>query len=99
MQTSPAISADGRFVAFDRWPPISCQGDTNGEQDVFIRDRRTDTTRRLSIGPGGIEGNEFSFDPAISADGGFVAFWSISQQLGVERYNGVADVFVRILAP
>ncbi len=96
---APTISADGRFVAFASEATNLVPGDNNGAPDVFIRDRRTDTTRRLSIGPGGIQGNEYSFNPAISADGRFVAFWSTASNLVSNDTNGVADVFVHILAP
>ena len=70
----PAISADGRFVAFGSDATNLVPGDTNGSDDVFVRDRQTGTTRRVSVGPGGVQGNGASFDPAISADGRFVAF-------------------------
>ena len=52
-------------------------------EDVFVRDRRTGTTRRVSVGPGGVQGNgdQRSFVPAISADGRFVAFNSDASNL------------------
>ena len=51
-------------------------GDTNDLRDVFVRDRQTGTTERVSVGSGGAQGNAVSVDPAISADGRFVAFES-----------------------
>ena len=63
-------------------------GDTNGVADVFVRDRRTGTTERVSVGPGGAQGNELSFDPAISADGRFVAFGSGATNLVPGDTNG-----------
>jgi Tol biopolymer transport system component len=65
---------------------------------VFVRDRKTRTTRRVSRGPGGVQGNGFSGDPAISADGRFVAFTSGATNL-VPGDTGVEDAFVRTLAP
>ena len=56
-------------------------GDTNDADDVFVRDRQTGTTRRVSVGPGGVQGNGDSFGPAISADGRFVAFDSDATNL------------------
>ena len=64
--------------------------------DVFVRDRQTGTTRRVSVGPGGAQGNgDSSFSPAISADGRFVAFDSCATNLVPGDTNGAADVFVR----
>ena len=84
----PAISADGRFVAFISDATNLVPGDTNGRYDVFVRDRQTGTTRRVSVGPGGVQGNGDSFDPAISADGRFVAFDSYATNLVPGDTNG-----------
>ena len=74
-------------------------GDTNGAVDVFVRDRQTGTTRRVSVGPGGAQGNDQSSDdPAISADGRFVAFGSAATNLVPGDTNGDFDVFVRVRA-
>ena len=70
-------------------------GDTNGTGDVFVRDRRAQLTRRLSVGPGGQQANDFSGDPAISADGRFVAFVSVASNLVAGDTNNAWDVFVR----
>ena len=51
-------------------------GDTNAQSDMFVRDRQTGTTTRVSVGPGGAQGNGDSWFPAITADGRFVAFES-----------------------
>ena len=86
----PAISADGRFVAFGSCATNLVPGDTNGCSDVFVRDRQTGTTQRVSVGPGGAQGNGFSVDPAISADGRFVAFESRATNLVPGDTNDVA---------
>ena len=78
---TPSISADGRFVAFSSSASNLVPDDINGIPDVFVRDRQTGTTRRVSVGPGGVQGNSSSFDPAISADGRFVAFISAASNL------------------
>ena len=57
----PTLSVDGRFVAFVSGATNLVPGDTNGVFDVFVRDRRTGTTGRVSIGPGGDQGNDHSF--------------------------------------
>lgn len=91
---SPAISAAGRFVAFASNATNLVSGDNNGQVDVFLRDRRTATTWRMSIGPGGRQGNGKSYGPAISANGRFVAFASLATNLVPNDTNRVDDVFV-----
>src|SRR5204863_310450 len=90
----PAISADGRFVAFTSLSTNLVAGDTNGWQDVFVRDRETRTTERVSVDSAGTEGNSWSGTPAISADGRFVAFVSDATNLVPGDTNKAADVFV-----
>jgi Tol biopolymer transport system component len=90
-----AISADGRFVAFTSDATNLVPGDTNRVPDVFVRDRATGTTQRVSVGPGGVQGDFASFSPTISANGRFVAFFSAATKLVPGDTNGVDDVFIR----
>jgi Tol biopolymer transport system component len=90
-----AISAHGRFVAFQSGASNLVAGDTNGHIDVFVRDRVAQVTRRVSVGPGGQQANGSSRDPAISADGRFVAFQSSATNLVAGDTNNAEDVFVR----
>jgi Tol biopolymer transport system component len=90
----PALSADGRFVAFVSAATNLVPGDTNGQSDVFVHDRRTRTTERVSVASAGSEGSGWSDRPAISADGRFVAFVSAAPDLVPGDTNGRADVFV-----
>lgn len=92
--SAPAISADGRFVAFSSTATNLVPGDTNGTVDVFLRDRKKGTTRRISVATGGTQGNGSSISPAISADGGLIAFASWASDLVPNDTNGFADVFV-----
>ncbi len=92
---SPAISANGRYVAFESSASTLAPGDTNGAIDIFLRDRIAKTTRRVSVTSAGHQANGFSFDPAISADGRFVAFGSDASNLVSGDTNGSGDVFVR----
>ena len=89
-----AISADGRFVAFYSHASNLVAGDTNGKADVFVHDRQAGATTRISVDSAGAQANEGSFDPAISADGHFVAFESLASNLVAGDTNGKADVFV-----
>jgi Tol biopolymer transport system component len=91
---APAISADGRVVAFYSDASNLVPDDTNGARDVFVRDRVAGTTTRVSVGAGGAQGNSHSFAPAVSADGRFVAFHSHASNLVAGDGNGVDDVFV-----
>jgi Tol biopolymer transport system component len=91
---SPSISGDGRDVAFYSAASTLVPGDTNGSWDVFVHDRVAGRTERVSIGPGGVEGDSHSGDPSISADGRFVAFSSEATNLIAGDGNGTPDVFV-----
>jgi Tol biopolymer transport system component len=90
-----AISSDGRYVAFYSDATNLVLGDTNGYGDVFVRDRQTSTTTRVSVDSGGNEANGSSFQPAISSDGRYVAFYSAATNLVLGDGNGSWDVFVR----
>ncbi len=90
----PALSADGRFVAFDSGATSLVSNDTNGKRDVFLHDRTTSQVTRVSVAPGGVQANGDSLSPAISADGRYIAFLSSATNLVSGDTNGVADVFV-----
>ena len=81
MSSSPSRSASGRYVAFASIATNLVPGDTNGKQDVFLHDFRTGETRRVSVASDGTEGNGDSRNPAISADGNWVAFTSSASNL------------------
>jgi Tol biopolymer transport system component len=93
--SAPAISADGRYVAFASMSSNLVEGDLNGwKSDVFVRDRRTGTTERVSVDSAGHEGNDISGLPRISADGRYVAFASYASNLADEDSNGFPDIFL-----
>jgi Tol biopolymer transport system component len=89
------ISADGRYVAFESFASNLVAGDTNLTWDIFVRDRTSGTTERVSLGAGGAEGNGASGHPAISADGRYVAFHSAATNLVAGDTNLMSDVFLR----
>jgi Tol biopolymer transport system component len=93
--TRASVSADGRYVAFDSTASNFVAGDTNGVADVFVHDRVLGTTQRISVSSSGVEGNALSYFPSISADGRYVAFYSLASNLVAGDTNGVTDVFVR----
>jgi Tol biopolymer transport system component len=90
----PAISASGRFVAFATTADFAA-ADTNFTTDVYVHDRQTRTTELVSVNSQGAVGNNVSEEPAISADGRFVAFTSSAVNLVAEDTDNAADVFVR----
>lgn len=95
------MTPDGRFVAFVSAASNLVPGDTNNVGDVFVRDRRTGLTERVSLGIRGAEGDGDSnflgigTDPSISDDGRYVAFKSEATNLVKGDRNNVTDVFVR----
>jgi hypothetical protein len=91
----PSISADGRYVAFQSYATNLVAGDTNGNFDVFVHDRLSGVTTRVSVDSSGAQGYGTSSDPSISADGRYVAFDSLSPNLVPVDTNGYVDVFLR----
>ena len=93
------ISADGRFVVFNSLADTLIAHDTNAQTDIFIRDRKNATTKRVNVSSNEEEatgpGAAYSTDPAISADGRFVVFTSTADNLVPNDLNGAADIFIR----
>jgi len=95
------MTPDGRFVVFASAASNLVPGDTNGVGDVFVRDRRTGVTERVSVGARGVQGNGDSnflgiaTAPAISDNGRYVAFKSDASNLVKGDRNQLTDVFVR----
>jgi murein DD-endopeptidase MepM/ murein hydrolase activator NlpD/Tol biopolymer transport system component len=77
----PALSLDGRFVAFQAIAANLVPGDSNGVADVFVHDRQTGETVRVSVGPNGEQANGPSTRPVLSADGRVVVFQSTATNL------------------
>src|SRR5262245_3782653 len=88
------MSKDGRWVTFSTSSDRVVAGDTNGTLDVFVRDRATGTTVRVSVAADGTQGNGASFEPAISGDGRFVAFASAANNLTADPVSNVLNVFL-----
>jgi Tol biopolymer transport system component len=95
---APVISANGRYVAFHSADSNLVRGDTNRAFDIFVRDRRSGRTTRVSVGDHGEQANAESLGPAsISSDGRYVAFTSLASNLVAGDANEITDVFVRDL--
>ncbi|MGH9460221.1 MAG: TolB family protein, partial [Vicinamibacteria bacterium] len=93
------ISGDGRLVALLSGATNLVQGDDSGFQDLFVHDRQTGATTRVSMPNGGLgtEANNHTFSGAMSADGGSVGFGSSASNLVVGDMNSSQDVFVHDL--
>ena len=96
LSSSPDISDDGRFVAFDSDAANLVRGDRNDITDVFRHDRVTGETILVSVSSSGEQGDASSHAPAISADGRFIVFHANSP-LVPEDTNENTDVYVRDL--
>jgi len=90
----PHISADGRFVAFGSAASNLVPGDSNDTEDVFVHDRQTGQTSRVSVDSSGAQANGFNIEAHMSSDGRFVAFASLATNLVLNDTNGILDVFV-----
>jgi Tol biopolymer transport system component len=91
----PSISADGRYVAFASGATNLVPGDTNDLEDIFVHDRVTGITARVSVSSAGAQATgDNSWWPSISADGRYVAFHSGAPNLVTGDTNLVVDVFV-----
>ena len=87
------VSANGRTIAFSSDASNLVPADANGTMDVFLMDRVTGRTRRVSVGPFG-ESPDRSEASSIDASGLVVAFRSFATNLVYGDGNGKADVFV-----
>jgi Tol biopolymer transport system component len=90
-----SISADGRFVAFQSFAWNFVASDSNGVQDVFVRDRETQTTELVSVALAGGTGNGASTEPSISASGRYVAFTTVAGDIVPEGGYPSVKVCVR----
>lgn len=95
--SEPSISADGRYVAFTSWASDLVAGDTNKAGDVFVRDLSAGTTVRVSADKSGQGfGNNSSYTPTISADGRYVLFHSLANNLSPGTFtSGTENLFLR----
>ncbi len=86
---TPSLSSDGRYIAFASSATNLASGDTNGVSDIFVHDRTTTTTQRISVSTSGTEAVDpsatgfklGSINPSISSTGRYVAFASLANNL------------------
>jgi hypothetical protein len=97
----PAISLDGRYVAYSSSATNLVSSDSNRTRDVFVHDRQTGTVSRVSVKSNGKQVNGDSTEPSIAlrGDGYVVAFTSTAPDVVGNDGNGLTDVFVRTSQP
>jgi Tol biopolymer transport system component len=84
-----SLSADGRYVAFSSKATNLVPNDTNGKKDIFVRDTKNDTIKRVSFAIDGTQSRYDSTNPSISADGRYVTFESASDDLTTGGYHRI----------
>jgi Tol biopolymer transport system component len=90
----PSISGDGQKVVFQSRASNLVADDTNNSTDIFHHDRTTGITRRVSVSSSGVEGDQESITPTLSADGRYVAFTSGADTLIVTPTVETLHVFI-----
>ena len=94
--TANVVSYDGRYTVFSTDAPLVA-ADTNGVDDVYVRDREAATTTLVSVRADGGLGNDYSYEPTISDDGRYVAFTTWATNLVRDRNGSDLDVLVKDL--
>ncbi len=89
-----SVSGDGRWVAFSSTASNLVPDDNNDASDIFVRDRLTAETLRVSIASDGDEGDRGSFQPTISDNGRFIAFTSEATNFSDNEFDELPDLFL-----
>ncbi|MEM7531878.1 MAG: peptidoglycan DD-metalloendopeptidase family protein [Chloroflexota bacterium] len=92
--TAPALSANGRFIAFQSTATNLTAQDRSRVSDIFLYDHTTNAIELVSLSSSGTPANRDAHSPTISADGRYIAFVSAASNLVDNDTNSVEDVFV-----
>lgn len=92
--TNPALSGDGRFVAFESMAANLVDSDTNDAIDIFITDLSTGEISLASVSENGVQGNNYSYLPGLSYNGRCMVFLSKASNLSDLDIGSHADIFV-----
>ncbi len=93
------ISGNGRFVVYSSYATNIVNNDTNGEPDIFVVDRQSGTTQRVTENLAGQEANDFSGGPRLSQNGQRIVFHSDATNLVPNDTNVIRDVFITVSNP
>ncbi len=88
------MSADGRWLVFFSEAENLVAEDDNLYADIFLYDRISDTVRRISIGPGGEQGDRAALHPAITRDGRYISYYHLSDELNAADGNLEGDTYL-----
>lgn len=91
---NPDMSGDGNLIVWASDASNLVVGDTNNVRDIFLHDRTTHKTTRISVAEGNVQANDESDKPAISATGRHVVFESRARNLVLNDSNGRRDIFM-----
>ena len=91
---SAAMSSDGRYVAFESEAENLVPDDLNYSSDIFVHDRETGETTRVSVASDGTEADSYSYALSISGNGKYVAFESEATNLVPDDFNNRIDIFI-----
>lgn len=92
-----SVSADGRFVVFQSRATNLVSGDTNNQQDIFVKDLQTGEVRLVSTDTTGTQGDNRSQNASISAEGRYVVFESQAGNWAAGDLRGTMDIFLKDL--
>ena len=80
---APAISGDGKSVAFESYSSNLVESDKNGLRDIFVWNSETNQIKTVSIGAKGLEADAESYEPSVSGDGNLIAFTSNAGNISI----------------
>ena len=95
LSSTGSIAANGRYVAVHSYAKNLVAGDSNDFRDVFVRDRQSGKTERVSVDSSGAQGDGDCLALRITPDGRYVSFQGYAGNLVVGDTNGTLDIFVR----
>ena len=90
-----SLDETGNLALFRSRANTLVDGDTNAAMDVFLRNRDQGITQRINVAENGTEADSDAFNPALSADGNTVVFWSYATTLSDDDAANHSDVFIR----
>ncbi len=93
--SAPRLSPDGRHIVFESWAGNLVSGDTNGGPDVFLAAIDGSGLRRISVGPGEVEGDGHARLPDVSSDAACITFFSVAANLVPGDSELIGDVYIR----
>jgi len=88
-----SVSADGRYVTFLSYATNLVVNDTNAKGDIFLHDRQTGITTRVSKKRDGSQNTGQCFSPSINTTGTHIVF-DAEDMLDSSDTNGKKDIYM-----